>query len=161
VVGKACARYAAKWAPYYGVKYTLIHAVRKYGAPKCYRRLLEANRRLTRDRKQRLYVQQTLKRTFYLPQELFERAKETDQFLWEWANETEEIGSTSSHNSIEADAQLQAAALLGIKTATKGVLLLEGGIGYETAETANRPGIEGENKTPAPAASSWQKIKTE
>ena len=71
--GKAVARHALRWAPYYGMKITVYRALHRYGgracsgicatesdcsigAPRTYRRLLEANRRLTPDPVRRIQV---------------------------------------------------------------------------------------------------------
>ena len=92
-------------------------------------------------------MKKTIRRAFLLPQEVFERAIEIDKFLWEWANETDPLkappvkkrGANSSGCHV-AEQHVQTTALLGLKAATKGILLLERWEADKAAQTGQQEG---------------------
>lgn len=62
------AGYGVKWLPYYGAKLTLYVAVNQYGLNRCYRRVLEANRRLCgQDREKRAIITKNVAKGFRAP----------------------------------------------------------------------------------------------
>ena len=118
---RPAAMYAARWWPYYMVKFTVIKQIEAYGAVRVYKHVLWATQRLISGKEERRRVRGIVKAILRLPanveSEVMSKLVNIDTFLLKWALESEgvEIGryrggdaAASEWGSVEA--QLKQAA---------------------------------------------------
>ncbi len=79
-------RYAARWLPYYALKYSFVIYFKKYGVKGSYRQMLKASRRLVVDPTERKRVQADIRKAITLPGAFADAlaSSETYRFVDAW-----------------------------------------------------------------------------